>query len=108
MTQAAARSQLLRMKGAPLFASVYVGTRIAGIGLALQDDWLGLFSIATHPEYARRGVATRAVHALAERAAINGANDAFLQVEEGNVQARNFYDKAGFTAAYRYHYRTLL
>ena len=107
MTPAAARDLLLRIKGTPMFASVRLEERCIGIGLGVHDDWLGLYSIATDPAYMRRGVASLVVRSLCERALINGADHAFLQVEAENAPARALYEKAGFTVAYPYHYRTL-
>lgn len=107
MAPAAARNLLLRIRGMPMFAAARLGDTCVGIGLGVHDDWLGLYSIATHPEYTRQGVASAVVRALCARAAINGADHVFLQVEAGNGPARALYDKAGFTVAYPYHYRAL-
>jgi GNAT superfamily N-acetyltransferase len=62
--------------------------------------------MGTRPEARRRGAATAVLHALAAWAAANGCPRSYLQVEEDNPGARALYARAGFTDAYRYHYRT--
>lgn len=108
MNTQSAKDLLFRIQGEPMFAGVLTpSNEMIGIGLGVHDDWLGLFSIATHPDYTRRGVASLVVRALAERGAINGADHVFLQVEAENRPAIALYEKAGFSVAYPYHYRSL-
>ncbi len=108
MNAQSAKDLLFRIQGEPMFAGVLSpANELIGIGLGVHDDWLGLFSIATHPSFTRRGVASTLIRALAERGAINGADHVFLQVEAENRPAIALYEKAGFTVAYPYHYRTL-
>ncbi len=74
-----------------------------GLGFGfVEREWVGIFGMATRPEARRRGVASsmlRALMALAPRA--------YLQVEVDNHAAHALYERAGFTRAYGYHYRTL-
>lgn len=62
--------------------------------------------MATHPHHRRQGLATSLRGALTRWAAAEGATHAYLQVEVGNAAARRLYERAGFTEAYRSHYRT--
>lgn len=75
-------------------------------GLAiLDDDWAGLFCVATHEAWRRRGLATCGVRGLAEWAMGQGAAHVYLQVMQENVGARALYARLGFTGLYSYHYR---
>jgi ribosomal protein S18 acetylase RimI-like enzyme len=81
---------------------------VVGAGFVVAErGWAGVFGMGTRPEHRRRKVATRLLHALAERAAALGAQRLYLQVEAENVPALALYAHAGFDAAYGYHYRSL-
>lgn len=75
-----------------------------GVG-AVQGAYLGIFCMATAPEYRRRGAASGILRALAIWADMNRARKAFLQVVAGNHTALATYGKVGFHTAYNYHYR---
>jgi N-acetylglutamate synthase len=77
----------------------------AGLGV-LEGGWMGLFCMATRPEYRRRGAATAVLSALARWGLEHGATRAYLQVMEDNSAARALYARAGFATLYGYHYRT--
>jgi GNAT superfamily N-acetyltransferase len=80
-----------------------------GLGFAVGDgEWAGIFGMGTRPEARRGGVATAVLHGLARWAEEHGHPRLYLQVEEDNPGARALYTRAGFTDAYRYHYRTRL
>jgi GNAT superfamily N-acetyltransferase len=86
---------LLRREGVPV---------ALGLGV-LERDWLGIFSMATHPEFRRQGAATAILHALATWGQQCGAARAYLQVMEGNTAAVAAYARAGLDTLYQYHYR---
>lgn len=93
------------------FALAHVDGAPAAVGMGvLERGWLGIFSMATHPDARRRGAARAILHALAgwaqAQGAPAGATSAYLQVSEDNVTARALYESLGFTTAYHYHYRT--
>jgi ribosomal protein S18 acetylase RimI-like enzyme len=86
---------LLRIEGQP-----------AGMGLAVMErGWVGIFSMATEPEFRRRGIATAVLRTLADWGAANGAQRLYLQVMENNDPAQALYGKLGFETLYHYHYR---
>jgi GNAT superfamily N-acetyltransferase len=77
-----------------------------GIGLGvLERDWIGIFSMATRPDFRRRGAAMAVLHALARWGEQQGATRAYLQVMEENAAARALYGRVGFETVYHYHYR---
>lgn len=106
MTQSSAAELLFRIHGEAAFLTVRAPEQVVGIGLGVLDDWHGVFSVATHPGFTRRGVASCIVRGLAERGTLKGKEFAYLQVAEENYPARALYEKAGFETAYSYHYRS--
>ena len=92
---------------APLaFALVDDGGETAAAGMAVvQQDWVNLFEIGTHPAHRRRGLARRVVAALAAWGARQGARRCYLQVMPENRPALALYEQLGFEEAYRYWYR---
>lgn len=76
-----------------------------GVGMFAESaGWCGVYGMATHPGWRRRGVATALLRAGARWAAGLDAR-LFLQVEVDNPGARRLYAALGFRAAHRYHYR---
>ncbi len=73
----------------------------------LQGAWLGVFSVATCPEFRRRGAATSALRTLAAWGRKQGAKFVYLQVLQGNAPAQSLYRRLGFANAFSYHYREL-
>ncbi|HEU4427641.1 MAG TPA: GNAT family N-acetyltransferase [Myxococcota bacterium] len=81
-------------------------TALAAVGLTLVAPPLaGVFSMLTLPEQRGRGLAAAVLAALARFAAARGAAQLYLQVSANNAAARALYSRAGFSEAYRYHYR---
>jgi ribosomal protein S18 acetylase RimI-like enzyme len=79
----------------------------AAIGLGVYDSgWVGIFCMATLPDYRRRGAASAVLHAIAAWGQQQGAGDMYLQVMKNNPPALGLYAKAGFKGLYGYHYRT--
>ena len=78
----------------------------AATALGVRDGaWLGVFSVATLPEFRRRGAATALLRALARWGRALGASGAYLQVERDNRTAFDLYLRDGFREVYGYHYR---
>ena len=104
---AAGREDILRRIARPTgYASLELNGDLAAVGLAVaEENWLGLFCMATLPEFRRRGAATAVLYALARWGERQGATGAYLQVMDDNAAARGLYARAGFTALYSYHYR---
>ncbi len=102
------REIINRIAGDKRIARVLMHGNIAGVGLGVvEEDWLGLFSIRTLPEYRRKGVAWSINCALAMWGEDHGAKHAFLQVETDNEPALNLYEAMGFKTMYTYWYRIL-
>jgi len=96
-----------RIDRAVRYASVRDGREVEAVGMCVADgDWLGIYSMATHPEARRRGFATAILRALAQSGMRLGATRAYLQTERTNAPAHALYERVGFTTAYGYHYRT--
>lgn len=102
-------SRMLRRISAPAaYASVVQGGRTVAVGRAVaQEGHLGVFSMGVLPELRRRGLGRQILHTLGEWGRQQGAGGAYLQVFDGNVEARALYTAAGFRSSHRYHYRTL-
>ena len=81
-----------------------IQTVACGLGV-LDGQLLGLFDIATHPDFRQRGFARSLVQELCASGTSAGAKTAYLQVQEDNFSAITLYAALGFTPAYRYGYR---
>ncbi|GJM12115.1 MAG: hypothetical protein DHS20C12_05180 [Pseudohongiella sp.] len=66
---------------------------------------IGIFGIATAPDYRNQGHALKIVQSLLKWGMANAAKYAYLQVEESNHAAISLYEKLGFETAYSYWYR---
>lgn len=65
-------------------------------GYWLLGDEAHIVTIATHPDYRRRGLAEHLLRLMIERAQAGGATDITLEVRMGNRAAQRMYDKLGF------------
>ena len=74
---------------------------------ALDEGLMGIFQIATLPSARRKGLGLAVVTSLLEWGQRNAATKAYLQVESGNIAARNLYEGLGFRPLYTYDYWTL-
>ncbi|WP_427886103.1 GNAT family N-acetyltransferase [Kribbella sp. GL6] len=100
--QAAARQILNR--GRALYGVIPSGEPVKAIGrLALVDDWAGLYCLAVDPARRRQGLAQAVIHGLLQAATTTSW--VWLSVLEANTAARTLYDRLGFQAVSRYHYR---
>ncbi|MDA3646953.1 GNAT family N-acetyltransferase [Saccharopolyspora indica] len=87
------------------FAIAVRGGTPVGVGMFAESaGWCGVYGMATHPDWRRRGVATALLRAGARWSADSGSR-LFLQVEADNPGARRLYAALGFRTAHRYHYR---
>lgn len=102
-----ARRMLARIAAPAAYASVVRAGRVVAVGRGVaQEGQLGVFSMAVRPEVRRQGLGRQVLHALSAWSVGHGARSVYLQVFDGNAEARGLYASAGFTTAHRYHYRT--
>ncbi len=101
-----AARQVLRSAPWQAFGSIREDGLTLAIGrLAVARGWAGLTAIEVDPSHRRRGLARMLSAALAAKAAVRGAGQLYLQVEDGNAAARALYHRLGFTDHHGYHYR---
>jgi N-acetylglutamate synthase len=102
----AAALRLLLSAPWQVFASVIDGSQTVAVGrVSVAAGWAGITAVDVAPGHRRKGLGTALTRTLATAAGRRGAGRVFLQVEEDNVAARALYERCGFTAAHRYHYR---
>ena len=77
------------------------GQVVAMLVLWLVLDEAHIATIATHPDFRRRGIGERLMVAALQAARAEGARRAFLEVREGNAGAQSMYRKYGFEVAGR-------
>ncbi len=70
-------------------------------GMWLMVDEAHISTIASHPEWRRRGIGELLLVAMLERAAEIGANVVTLEVRVSNAAAQSLYKKYGFRVAGR-------
>jgi ribosomal protein S18 acetylase RimI-like enzyme len=105
-TSAVAARVLARVPGPAAFVRVAVDGAHVAIGLFVAGgERAGVFCMATHPRYRRRGLARAVLAAGARWALARGCAGLYLQVEQDNVAARDLYARTGFAHSHSYHYR---
>lgn len=88
------------------FASVRRDGAVAGIARGTVDEgWLGITAVEVAAGHRRSGVGRALMAALMAWGAGCGADRCYLQVEDDNSGALEFYRELGFTEHHRYHYR---
>jgi N-acetylglutamate synthase len=105
----AARREMLQRIGPPtgFVALEQDGMIVASALGVVERGWLGIFNVATHPAYRRRGLGLLALGDLAAWAQERGAERAYLQVMSSNTPALTLYNRLGFTTRYTYWYREM-
>jgi ribosomal protein S18 acetylase RimI-like enzyme len=100
------RAMLTRIGPPAGFAAREIDGIVAAVALGVVErGWLGIFNVATHPQFRRRGLAAAVVGDLAHWASGFGAQSAYLQVFSINTAALALYKRLGFTTDYSYWYR---
>ena len=67
--------------------------------------WQMIFGVNTIPEYRKHGYARQICTGLLKEGMKKGAQNAYLQVVEGNDNARALYRSLGFQQLYTYWFR---
>jgi ribosomal protein S18 acetylase RimI-like enzyme len=89
-----------------VFALARVDGEAAAMARAVADGrYVGIYAVATHPRFRRRGLAGACVTALASWGAAEGAATTYLLVERDNAPASALYAKLGFSERFAYWYR---
>ena len=73
---------------------------------AREGSHVGLYDIYTAPKARNQGLSRALCADLLRRAAAEGAQTAYLQVDAANAPALAVYRKLGFEPGYSYHYRS--
>jgi len=74
-----------------------------GVGVA-ERGWVGIFGMATLPQFRRQGAASQIIRTLAEWGEQQQAKQLYLQVMSQNETAQAVYARLGFEEIYRYFY----
>jgi len=97
------KSITARMKPPVAFATAAHGGEIVGYAIcAIHDGWAELGSVIVAPEARGNGLGRALVNSLLHWATVNGAANAFLQVDVQNSVAIALYRSLGFADCYRY------
>ncbi|MBT9132235.1 ribosomal-protein-alanine N-acetyltransferase [candidate division NPL-UPA2 bacterium Unc8] len=65
-------------------------------GFFMIGEVARLENLAVHPDFRRRGVATKLLRELLATVKANGGDETTLEVRSGNQEAQNLYRKFGF------------
>jgi ribosomal-protein-alanine acetyltransferase len=102
------RTLCVRVGDAPTPPATLVAPSAAGahavcgyVGFWIVFEELHLLNVAVHPDWRRRGVATRLVHTVFEMAIAKGVIRALLEVRASNLPAQQLYTRFGFQAIAR-------
>lgn len=97
---------LINIKARTGFMRLTRDDEVVACGLGVvEEGYLGLFDIVTHPEQRGKGFGTELVSNLLHWGRESGADVAYLQVVAANAPAVALYAKLGFREAYPYWYR---
>ncbi len=109
LAQSQAHAQRLELSPIPFHALALRresdGALLACGQYAREGDVVGLYDVFTAEPSRGQGLAARLCSRLLVQARDEGACHAYLQVDAGNLAARNVYQRLGFADAYAYHYR---
>ena len=88
-----------------MYGCVREDGRTVAVGcVTFGHGWAGIHGMRTNAECRGRGLASQVLAALGRAAQHRGINRVYLQVEEGNKDARSLYRKAGFQPVWPYRY----
>ena len=99
------KGTLSRIGPQKAFVTLRIENNRAAIGLGVVErGWVGIFCMASHPEFKCRGAAISVLSALGIWGKNQGAENMYLQVMENNSPALSLYKKVGFETLYKYYY----
>ena len=109
MPKTAARLQKLVLKSIPhdaIYGAIKSSAGHVACGLAVIDDeFIGLFDILTHPNYRRHGHARQLILNLMHHGSKSGVHTGYLQVAKDNKPALELYKHIGYQSLYQSWYR---
>lgn len=86
--------------------SIWKEGKIIATGLGILDrDYIGIYAIHVKEKYRGQGFARQICTALLTEGMKKGAENAYLQVVQGNTAAKRLYASLGFTDFYTYWFR---
>ena len=87
-------------------AAIWHEGQIVATGLGILDrDYIGIYAIHVKEIYRGKGYARQICTCLLSEGQKRGAENAYLQVVEGNTAAQKLYESLGFTYFYTYWFR---
>lgn len=87
-------------------ARIVVNGETVATGLGILDrDYIGIYAIHVREDFRRRGYARQICTCLLAEGQKRGAENAYLQVVDGNANAQGLYESLGFSYMYTYHFR---
>ncbi|RCK76761.1 MAG: Ribosomal-protein-S18p-alanine acetyltransferase [Anaerolineae bacterium] len=95
------RYELMENKNSRLWVAEFVGGEnmtwvVGAIVVWLVVDEAHIATLAVHPDYRRRGIATQLLQTALQECARLGMRTATLEVRAGNLAAQNLYRRFGF------------
>jgi ribosomal protein S18 acetylase RimI-like enzyme len=101
------RGLLQRIGPRAAYALATLDGQPAATALGVHDEeWFGIHSMLTQPDFRRQGLGRALIAGLARHAHERRAQKLYLLVETDNATALRLYERAGFHELYRTHYRT--
>jgi GNAT superfamily N-acetyltransferase len=86
------------------FTAKYNDT-IVGVALAVVErSYFGIYSMVTHPEHRRKGIASSIIAEMVKWAKSQGITTIYLQVQGDNSGAIALYKSVYLSECYRYRY----
>ncbi|MBK5257836.1 MAG: ribosomal protein S18-alanine N-acetyltransferase [Vicinamibacteria bacterium] len=98
---AQAFSTELEVETPALFVLRESAQAVAFVVARIHGPEMDIVNFAVAPVYRRHGLGRRLLRSFLDHAAASGVEAAFLEVREGNVEARALYGSAGFTETQR-------
>lgn len=80
--------------------------KVIATGLGVIDrNYVGLYAIHVHDDYRHQGYARQICTAILNEARNRGLTSSYLQVVDGNTDARKLYEAIGYSFLYQYWFR---
>lgn len=88
------------------YLSLIEGEQVIGVALGVVDEaWMGIFDVVVDANRRGKGHGRVIMQSLLSWGMVQGAEQAYLQVQADNIVATQLYQSLGFTHQYNYWYR---